>query len=227
MYLRNLILWCMNMGVLERIENIIKANLNDRLANTEDTEKVLEQLISEMESELTNARTQMAAAMREGKRLRLLCVENEKIAEKWQEKAVLAVQYGKDDLAREALLRKRSASALAEDYRRECESHEVVFASLKSALKALEMKIQEARRRKNDLVMRKRRAAIQQLLGQDIVASKSSVFKRMEDRITHLSAEAEALAEINSNGSVYDGQREAELDAELAKLKARMKNEKS
>lgn len=220
-------LWCTDMGVLERIENIIKANLNDRLEKTEDTEKVLGQLISDMESELANARTQMVATMREGKRLRLLRIENEELAEKWQEKAVLAIQYGKDDLAREALLRKRSASALADDYRRECDSHEEVFTTLKSALNALDMKIQDARRRKDDLIMRKRRAAVRQLLGQDIVASKDSTFRRIEDRITRVSAEAEALSEINSNGSIRDNQREAELDAELAKLKARMKNGKS
>jgi len=215
------------MGVLERIENIIKANLNDRLEKTENTEKVLGQLISDMESELANARTQMAATMREGKRLRLLRIENEELAEKWQEKAVLAIQYGKDDLAREALLRKRSASALADDYRRECDSHEEVFATLKSALNALDMKIQDARRRKDDLVMRKRRAAVRQLLGQDIIASKDSTFRRIEDRVTRISVEAEALSEINSNGSIRDNQREAELDAELVKLKARMKNGKS
>jgi len=215
------------MGVLERIENIVKANLNDRLEKTENTEKVLGQLISEMESELANARTQMVAAMREGKRLRLLRIENEELAEKWQEKAVLAIQYGKDDLAREALLRKRSASALADDYRRECDSHEEVFMTLKSALNALEMKIQDARRRKDDLIMRKRQAAVRQLLGQDIMTSKDSTFRRIEDRITRISVEAEALSEINSNGSIRDNQREAELDAELVKLKARMKNGKS
>ena len=218
---------CTDMGVLERIENIIKANLNDRLEKTEDTEKVLGQLISDMESELANARAQMAATMREGKRLRLLRIENEELAEKWQEKAVLAIQYGKDDLAREALLRKRSASALADDYRRECDSHEEVFTTLKSALNALEMKIQDARRRKDDLIMRKRQAAVRQLLGQDIMTSKDSTFRRIEDRITNLSVEAETLAEINSNGSIRDNQREAELDAELAKLKARMRNGKS
>ncbi len=216
----------MDMGVLERIENIIKANLNDRIGKTGDPEKVLGQLILDMESELTNARSQMAAAMREGKRLRLLCVENEQLAEKWQEKAVLAVQYGKDDLAREALLKKRSASVLAEDYRRECDSHEEVFTSLKSALNALEMKIQEARRRKDELIMRKRQVAVKQLLGRGIMADKESVFRRMEDKITHLSAEAEAFAEVNSDGLV-DNRREAELDAELAKLKARMRNEHS
>ena len=215
------------MGVLERIENIIKANLNDRPGKSENTEKILDQLIPKMEAELANARSQMAAAMREEKRLKLLYVENEQLAEKWQEKAVLAIQYGKDDLAREALLRKRSAAALAEEYRRECDSHEEVFASLKSALNALEMKIQEARRRKNELIMRKRRATAERLLRRDIMNGSNSTFKRMEDRITHLSVEAEALAEINNDRSFDDRQREAELDAELSELKARMKNEKS
>ena len=144
------------MGVLERIESIVKANLNDLLGRTENPEKILTQLILDMESERAEAIDQMAAVIREGKRLRMLRIENEELAEKWQKKAILAVQYGKDELAREALLRKRSAASLVVDYRRECNLHEEVLASLKSALAALEVKIQEARRKKDELIMKKR-----------------------------------------------------------------------
>ena len=121
------------MGVLERIESIVKANLNDLLGKTEDPEKILKQWILDMESELANAKDQVAAVIREGKRLKMLCIENEKLSENWQKKAVLAVKYGKDDLAKEALLRKRSASVLVEDYRQESDLHEEVIASLKSS----------------------------------------------------------------------------------------------
>jgi len=214
------------MGVLERIENIIKANLNDLPGKTGNPEKLLGQLISDMESELAEARSQMAAAVREGKRLRMLRIENEQSAEKWQKKAVLAVQYGKDDLAREALLRKRSASVMAEDYERECDLHAEVIASLKSALKALETKIQEARRKKDELIMKKRQVEADRLLKSDILADKRSAFDRIEDRIMSLNAEAEALSESSNDGLVAK-QREEELEAELAKLKSKMKNEKS
>lgn len=217
-----------DMGVLERIESIIKANLNDLLGKTGNPEKILGQLISDMESELADARSQIASTIREGKRLEMLCAENEQVAEQWQKKAVLAVQHGKDDLAREALLRKRSASALVEDYRRECELHAEVLASLKSALRALEAKIQEATRKKDELIVRKRQAEVDRLLGRDIMADKRAVFERIEDRIMSLSAEAEALSEINSNGDEMAAkQREEELEAELAKLKDKMRSEKS
>jgi len=216
------------MGVLERIESIIKANLNDLLGKTGNPEKILGQLISDMESELADARSQIASTIREGKRLEMLYTENEQLADQWQKKAVLAVQHGKDDLAREALLRKRSASALAEDYRRECDLNAEVLASLKSALRALEAKIQEARRKKDELIMRKRWAEVDRLLGAGMMADKRSVFERMEDRIMSLSAEAEALSEINSNSDeLTTKQREEELEAELAKLKDKMKSEKS
>lgn len=214
------------MGVLERIESIIKANLNDLLGKTGNPEKILGQLISDMESELADARDQMASTIREGKRLRMLCIESQQLAEKWQKKAVLAVQYGKDDLAKEALLRKRSASALAEDYRQECDLHAEVVASLKSALKALEAKIQEARRRKDELIMRKRQAEVDRLLRRDMIADERSVFRRMEDRIVSLSAEAEALSEISTD-ELTARQREEELEAELEKLKDKMRSEKS
>jgi len=214
------------MGVLERIESIIKANLNDLLGRTEDPEKILNQLISDMESELADARSQVAAAIREEKRLRMLRIENEKLVEKWQTSALLAVQRGKDDLAREAILRKRSASALAEDYKRECESNAEVTSSLKSALKALEEKIQEAKRKKDELIMRKRRAELDRLLGRDIIADEKSEFDRIESKIMSLDAEAEVLAEISSDESSHR-QREEELEAELARLKQKMRGEDS
>ena len=214
------------MGVLERIESIIKSNLNELLDKAGNPDKLLKQLVADMESELADARDQMAATIREGKRLRMLCAENEQIAEKWHKKAVLAIQYGKDDLAREALLRKRNASALAADYERECDLHEEVVESLKSALKALEEKIEEARRTRNKLAARKRQAKVDQLLVSDAIESQMSVFGRMEERVMSLSAEAEALAEMNSDENATD-HREEELEAELLKLKEKMRNEGS
>lgn len=214
------------MGVLERIESIIKANLNDLLGKTENPEKILQQLILDMESELAEARGQVVAAVREEKRLRMLRIENEKLAEKWQNKAMLAVQYGKDDLAREAILRKRSAAALAEDCEQESHLHAEVIASLKASLSALEAKIQEAKQRKDELIVRKRRAKLDQLLGQDIIADKKAELDRIENKIMSLSAEAEALADT-SNDEIVSRQREEELEAELAKLKEKLRSEDS
>ena len=216
----------MSMGVLERIENIVKANLGDMLAKTEDPEGILKQLISEMESELVEAREQMAETIREGKRLKALCIENERLAERWHEKAVLAVQQGKDGLAREALLRKRSAAALSEEYGQEYNLYNDVLTSLKSALKSLETKIQEAKRKRSELIIERKRSEIDQLLGRNLVAESDSTFRRMEDRIIALDAEVEAMAEV-SGDELTTKQREDELEAELAKLKSKLKSEKS
>lgn len=221
---QNLIPRGIGMGVLERIESIIKANLNDLLGKTENPEKMLQQLILDMESELAEARDQVVAAIREEKRLRMLRIENEKLAEKWQKKAMLAVQYGKDDLAREAILRKRSAVALAEDCEQESHLHAKVIASLKASLSALEAKIQEAKQKKDELIIRKRRAKLDQLLGQDIIADKKAVFDRIENKIMSLSADAEALADT-SNDEIVSRQREEELEAELVKLKEKLRSE--
>jgi phage shock protein A len=214
------------MGVLERIENIIRANLSDLLEKPGDPEKLLGRFISEMESELADARAQIAAAIREGKRLNALCIAEEQSAEKWHKKAVLAVQHGKDNLAKEALLRKRAVSTLAKDYRRECSLNEEVVVSLKSALKALEAKIQEAKREKNELIMRKRQIEVDRLLGRDSLADKRATLERMEDKVISLSAEVEVMEEFNGD-NLATRLREEELDAELAKLKDRMKSEKS
>ncbi len=213
------------MGILERIESIIRANLGDVLEGTGDPEKTIARLVSDMEVELADARAQVAAAVREGKRLKMFCIENQQLAEKWQKKAILAVQHGKDDLAREALLRKRAAEALAGDYRRECESLEEVIASLNSALKALEAKIQEVKRKKDELIMRKRQAEIDRLLGRHLMADGASALERLEDKIISLDAEVEVLGDM-SDDELTARLREEELEAELAKLKDKMRSEK-
>ena len=119
-----------------------------------------------------------------------------------------------------------SASTLAADYKQECDLHAEVVISLKSALKALEAKIQEAKREKNELAMRKRQLEVDRLLGQNRMANGQSTLKRMEDKVMSLSAEVEAMEEIN--GDDLDARlREEELEAELAKLKDRIKSEES
>jgi len=212
------------MGVLERIESIIKSNLSDLLENTKDPDRTLRQLISDMEAELADARVQIAATIRAGKRLDMLRTESEQSAAKWQQKAVLAVQHGKDNLAREALLRKQSASVLAEDYSRECELHSDVVASLKSALKGLEAKIQEAKREKDELIMRKRQLEVKRLLGRNVIAEKELTMDRMENKIMSFSEEVEAMGESRDD-ELIARLREEELETELEKLKNKMKSE--
>ncbi len=209
------------MGVLERIESIVKANLNDLLKKTEDPERIIQQLIADMQTELADARVQMAAAIREGKRLKALYIENQQSAEKWAKKAVLAIQYGKDDLAREAILRKRTFLATTEEYKKEWEIHEEIVNSLKSALKTLETKIKEVENRKNELVIGKRRASLDRILNQGL-SDKMTIFKKIESKIMSFGAEIEALEELNSNDTT-SRQREVELEAELVKLKEKLK----
>ncbi|MBD3181535.1 hypothetical protein GF312_04530 [Candidatus Poribacteria bacterium] len=215
------------MGVLERIESILKANLNDLLDNTSNPERALSQLLSELQSELTDARRQMASTVREGKRLEMLYKENEQLAEKWQEKALLAVQYGKDELAREAILRKRSAAALTLEYKKECELHKQVVSSLKSALSALENKIQEVKRKRDLLIARKHRTSMNSLLQKKPISQQMETFARLKKKIMNLDAESEALAKMNSENQVLSKRKDEELENELAKLKEKMKVENS
>lgn len=211
------------MGVLERIESIIKANLNDLLKKTNDPEKILQQLIIEMQGELAEAKIQMASAMREGKRLKTLSIENRQLAEKWNKKAILSVQMGKDDLAREAIIKKRTALALVEEYEKEWEIHEGVISSLKSALKTLENKIKEVENRRNELTINRKRTVIDNNFDQSL-GEKISVFKKIESKIMSFGAEVEALEELRSSDT-KSSQREMELEAELEKLKEKLKSD--
>jgi len=211
------------MGVLERIESIIKANLNDLLSKTENPERILEQLVEDIRSELAEARAQVTAAIREEKRLKMLYLENQQLAEKWEKKAVLAIQLSKDELAREAILRKRASLVLASDYKKEWETHKEVVESLKFALTALEEKTQETEKRKRELITKKRQARINRVLGQNL-NDKLSVLDKIGNRITASNEEFDAFEEIK-NDELKIKQREAELEAELTKIKKALKND--
>lgn len=211
------------MGVLERIESIIKANLNDLLSKTENPERILEQLVEDIRSELAEARAQVTAAIREEKRLKMLYLENQQLAEKWEKKAVLAIQLSKDELAREAILRKRASLVLARDYKKEWETHKEVVESLKFALTALEEKTQETEKRKRELITKKRQARINRVLGQNL-NDKLSVLDKIGNRITASNEEFDAFEEIK-NDELKIKQREAELEAELTKIKKALKND--
>ena len=188
------------MGFLSRMATLIKSNINDLINKSEDPEKMLNQVIVDMNQQLVEAKKQVAVAIADEKRLHKQFGQEAKKSQDWESKAMLAVRSGDDELAKEALLRRKDHDAIAAQYQEQWERQKALTDQLKTALKALSHKIGEAQRKKNVLVARKRRAeamkSIQETMSGLSDASAFETFDRMAEQIDQMEAEAEAGAEV-------------------------------
>jgi phage shock protein A len=221
------------MGFFARLAQLIKSNLNDLISKSEDPEKMLNQVILEMNQQLVEAKKQVAVAIADEKRLEKQFKNESAVSEEWKRKAMMAVRAGDDELAREALLRKKEHDALTAQYKDQWEKQAHATGQLKSALRALNNKIEEAKRKKNVLIARKRRAeamkSIQETMSGLSDQSAFETFDRMSQKIDQMEAEAEAGVEIAEEytGDVLN-QRFSNLEAtsgaelELESLKREM-----
>ena len=221
------------MGFLSRLADLIKSNINDLINKSEDPEKMLNQVIVDMNQQLVEAKKQVAVAIADEKRLNKQFGNEVAKSKEWENKAMLAVRSGDDELAKEALLRRKEHDAIAAQYQEQWARQKTLTDQLKTALKALSHKIGEAQRKKNVLIARKRRAqamkSIQETMSGLSDASAFETFDRMAEQIDQMEAEAEAGAEVAEE---YTGDilkhRFSELEAtagadlELEALKRKM-----
>jgi phage shock protein A len=188
------------MGIFARLATLIKANLNDLISKSEDPEKMLNQIVADMGTQLEEAKKQVAGAIADEMRLAKQVEAESATAAEWERRAMLAVRAGDDALAKEALARKKEHGDLAEQYRQQAAKQKAGVDQLKLALRALNNKIEEAKRKKSLLIARKKRAeaqkAIQETLGGLKNASAFEAFDHMSERIERMEAEAEAGAAI-------------------------------
>jgi phage shock protein A len=188
------------MGIFSRLATLIKANLNDLISRSEDPEKMLEQILLDMNQQLLEAKKQVASSIADEKRLRAQVDQQKTIVADWEKKAMLAVRAGDDNLAREALARKKEHVALAEQFEEQWGKHKAAVDQLKLALRALNGKIEEAKRKKSLLIARKKRAEAQRHIQETMsglrTTSAFDAFDRMANKIDQMEAEAEAGAEL-------------------------------
>jgi phage shock protein A len=188
------------MGILARLAQLIKSNLNDLISRSEDPEKMLEQIVLDMNQQLMEAKTQVAASIAEEKKLQRQAEEHAAQAAEWERKATLAVRAGNDDLAKEALLRKKELDGTAAQFQQQWLKQKQGVDQLKLALQALNRKIEEAKRKKVLLIARKKRAEAQQAIQQTMSGLNSTnafeSFDRMAAKIDQMEATAEASAEL-------------------------------
>ncbi len=221
------------MGILDRFTTMVRSNLNDLISRAENPEKMLNQLITDMRSQLDKARQQVAQSIADEKKLEADAAAMQKQAEDWERRAMLAVQEGRDDLAKQALMRYNEALQGAQQLHDTWVKSKTETESLKASLRQLNDKIEEAKRKKNILIARARRAEAQQRI-QDTLAgmgdkSAFESFERMQDKIEANERRAIASAELQQEmtGDSLAKQFEqleyhGSSDQQLLELKAKM-----
>ncbi|HEX2735118.1 MAG TPA: PspA/IM30 family protein [Polyangiaceae bacterium] len=221
------------MGIFDRLARLIRSNINALISSSEDPEKMLNQLIIDMTEQLGTAKTQVAGAIADEKRLQRQAEAETTSAAEWEKKAMLAVRAGNDVLAKEALARKKEHEAIAQQYQEQWQKQKAGVENLKLALRALNNKIEEAKRKKGILIARQKRAEAQKAIHETMSGLKNAsafeAFNEMAGRIEQVEAEAEASAQMTEEftGDVLAHKfRELEVtaggDEDLLALKRKM-----
>ena len=224
------------MGIFDRLASLIKSNVNDMISSAENPEKMLNQIIVDMRDQLVKAKQQVAAAIADEKRLHDQFESEYKQSQDWEQKAMLAIKEGRDDLAKQALVRQSEHYAHAQQLETTWQSHQLETEKLKNALRDLNDKIEEAKRKKNLLLARQRRAQAQKRISETMsgLSEKSAfeAFARMEEKIEQnermIKASSEIDEEFSGDRLSHDFKRleksagSASADQQLLALKQKM-----
>jgi phage shock protein A len=224
------------MGIFQKLSLLIRSNINDAIARAENPEKVLNQLISDMREQLARAKQEVAVAIADERKLRAQVEEERKQAADWENRAVLAVREGRDDLAKQALVRQQEhgerAGALEDTWQRQAEETEKVKASLRQ----LNDKIEEAKRKKNLLMAKQKRAQAQKRIHQTMAGmsdrSAFEAFERVAEKIEESERRMLAADEVTEalSGDTLEqefkqletGDEDATVDQRLEALKQQL-----
>ena len=190
------------MGILTRIFNLFRATTSDLLDKAEDPGKMIKQMISDLEAQKKKAKEQMTEALALQKRLERDTEKEHQEAEKWEQKAILAVQNEKDDLAKEALTRKNEHMRRALDFEKQLEMHQKNADSLRESYQTMEDKIDEIKRKQGLLSVKQKQAEAQEEIFKTIeglgdTSGIMDTIERAEEKVENLQARAEAYQEIS------------------------------
>jgi phage shock protein A len=221
------------MGVFSRLAQLIKSNLNDLISRSEDPEKMLNQVVLDMNNQLVEAKKQVAASIADEKRLAKQLDQEVANAAEWERRAMLALRAGNEPLAKEALARKREYDELTATLKDQWTKQKTAVEQLKKALRLLNDKIEEAKRKRNVLIARKKRAEAQRAIQETMSGlrdqSAFETFDRMSQKIDQIEAEAEAESDLaeeytgdSLNNQFQQLERQHSGDDDLVALKRKM-----
>lgn len=225
------------MGILQRLRTLIASNINAAITKAEDPEKMLEQLVLDMQRQFAEARQQVAIAMADEQRLKKQFENEVRLAGEWEAKARKALAAGDESLARDILVRKAEHDRMAAEYQAQLEQQRAAVEQLRAALQQLNNKIEEAKRKKNLLIARAKRAEAQKTIHETMSGlsdnSAFEAFARMESKVDQLEAEAVVATQFSAELTQGDDLERrlkaleakpgtSDVDAQLAALKERM-----
>lgn len=220
----------MARGIFARMADIAKANLNDLLSRAEDPEKMIRQMILEMEEAVHKATASVGTAIANEKRLERQSLDKQNQIEAWQKKAELAVGAGEDDLARRAIERKTALQEALRDLEAALEESRKTSVQLKQQLTQLKAKLDEARTREGALIARKRAAEARMQIAKGLSGMGDdafSSFERFRQRIENEEAQADAHQELARDATSLDDaftklERKNTVEDELQALKQKL-----
>ena len=215
------------MGIFTRFRDIVGSNINSMLDRAEDPEKLIKLMIQEMEDTLIELKAACAGVMAGSKKVERQLQTIEKRVDYWEDRANLAVNRGRDDLAREALLEKRRFLQRTELLKNELNEHDGLQAQYKDDIRQLEDKLKTAREKQRLLVQRHIHAARKKRAQEEMrrMDSADAIFKfeELENRIEHMEAEADLVnfGRLPALEDELDGLAlDEEIEFELKALKA-------
>jgi len=216
------------MALLDRVATLIRANLNDLVDKAEDPEKMIKQVILDMQNQLLQVKTQVAISIADQHVLEKKQAENEESDRQWMKRAEIALDKGDEPLARAALERAMSYRNLAASFRQQVEDQKVQVENLKSALLKLQQKLAEAQSKADLLIAQHRRS---RAMGKATDArntmnseSNANAFDRLKNKVAHTEATATAAAELTADDvseKFAAMEKEQEIDRLLKELKSK------
>ncbi|MFO0039372.1 MAG: PspA/IM30 family protein [Synechococcaceae cyanobacterium] len=217
------------MGFFDRLSRLLRANLNDLVSKAEDPAKILDQSVADMQADLVKLRQAVATAIASQKRIQNQAEQAEAQARTWYERAELALKKGEEDLAREALSRRKTYTDTATALNNQLSNQAGQVETLKKSLVALESKIAEAKTKKDMLKARASAAEAQEKIQSAVsnlgTNSSMAAFEQMEEKVLAMEASSQAMAELagadlESQFASLEGGND--VDDELAALKMRL-----
>jgi phage shock protein A len=188
------------MGIFQKLSTVIKSNINDLISRAENPEKMLNQIILDMRDQLAKAKREVAAAIADERKLKSQVEAEVKQARDWQHRAMLAVKENRDDLAKQALIRQQEHTERVQVLQQTWETHSAETEKLKGSLRQLNDKIEEAKRKRNLLVAKQKRAQAQRRIHETMSGlsdtSAFETFNRMAEKIEDEERRTLAHAEV-------------------------------